>query len=265
MKFSALMPLHNGVNFNLFKKSINSVITNSLLPNEFLILVDGNLSNNKKEFLLKKKKKSRFIKIFFLERRGLVSILNYGLKIAKYNVIARVDSDDINDKHRFFKQITFFKKKKLDILGSNIKEIFHGHSYCKKIIYQPRLFDFMISNPINHPTVIFNKKKIMNIGSYPNINFKEDFVLWFLAKLSGFKINNLKECLVTSHYNFNTMKRRKSVDAIISEFKILLFLGRKNILYLLIFVLVLPIRLTYLLMPNVLYIFIYKNFLRKKI
>jgi hypothetical protein len=122
----------------------------------------------------------------------------------------------------------------------------------------------MISNPINHPTVIFNKKKIMNIGSYPNINFKEDFVLWFLAKLSRFKINNLKECLVTSHYNFNTMKRRKSVDAIISEFKILLFLGRKNILYLLIFVLVLPIRLTYLLMPNVLYIFIYKNFLRKK-
>ena len=265
MKFTALMPLHNEVNFDLFKKSISSVTANSLLPDEFLILVDGYLSNNKKEFLFMQKKKNRFIKIFFLKKKGLVGILNYGLKIANHNVIARVDSDDINDKHRFFKQILFYKKKKLDILGSNINEIFDGRAYCKKVINQPNLFNFMLSNPINHPTVIFNRKKIMKIGSYPDIKFKEDFALWLLAKFNGFRINNLNECLVTSHYNFNTIKRRKSFDAIISEFKILIFLGRKNISYILIFILFLPIRLTYLLMPNLFYIFLYKNFLRKKL
>ena len=150
-------------------------------------------------------------------------------------------------------------------MGSNINEIFDGRTYCKKVINQPNLFNFMLSNPINHPTVIFNRKKIMKIGSYPDIKFKEDFALWLLAKLNGFRINNLNECLVTSHYNFNTIKRRKSFDAIISEFKILIFLGRKNISYILIFILFLPIRLTYLLMPNLFYIFLYKNFLRKKL
>lgn len=57
MKFTALMPLHNEVNFDLFKKSISSVTSNTLLPDEFLILVDGYLSNNKKEFLFMQKKR----------------------------------------------------------------------------------------------------------------------------------------------------------------------------------------------------------------
>ena len=43
---------------------------------------------------------------------GLIKILNYGLKISKHNIIARADSDDINDKLRFKNKSIFLKKIK---------------------------------------------------------------------------------------------------------------------------------------------------------
>ena len=50
MKFTVLMPVHNGVYLSRLKKSIFSVIESKLLPNEFLIIVDGIVSDRKKLF-----------------------------------------------------------------------------------------------------------------------------------------------------------------------------------------------------------------------
>ena len=69
MKFTALMPLHNEIHFSLMRKAINSVLQNKLIPNEFIIIVDGFISNEKKLFLLKKKKMF-FIKIIFKKKNG---------------------------------------------------------------------------------------------------------------------------------------------------------------------------------------------------
>jgi glycosyltransferase involved in cell wall biosynthesis len=113
MEFTVLMPVHDAIQFDIFKKSVKSVINNTLLPSEFLIIVDGNISSQKKIFLLKTKKKNKFINIVFKNKLGLVKILNYGLKIAKYKLIARADADDINCKNRFFEQVSFFKKNNL--------------------------------------------------------------------------------------------------------------------------------------------------------
>jgi glycosyltransferase involved in cell wall biosynthesis len=64
MKFTALMPLHNEIHFNLMSKAINSVLQNKLIPNEFIIIVDGFISSDKKLFLIKKREVS-FVKIIF--------------------------------------------------------------------------------------------------------------------------------------------------------------------------------------------------------
>ena len=56
--FTVLMPVHDLVKIDLLKKSIYSVLNNSLRPKEFLIIVDGFISEEKFFFLrsLKKKK-----------------------------------------------------------------------------------------------------------------------------------------------------------------------------------------------------------------
>ena len=54
---------------------------------------------------------------------GLGVALSKGINVCKYDIIARMDSDDISDKYRFEKQLDVFKKnQKIDIVGSNIAE-----------------------------------------------------------------------------------------------------------------------------------------------
>ena len=256
MKFTALMPVHEAIEFDIFKKSVNSVINNTLLPSEFLIIVDGNISSQKRLFLLKAKKKNNFINIIFKKKLGLVKILNYGLKVAKYKLIARADADDINHKNRFFEQVKFFKNNKVDILGSNINENINGKKFIKKVPKSPSLFHFSFLNPVNHMTVMFKRDKIIKLGSYPNIKYKEDYALWFLAKIKDYAIANLDISLVNSRIDSMTMKRRKNTEAISSEFRLYFFLIKKNIFLIFVLSFSLLFRIFFLILPNSVYLFL---------
>jgi len=256
MRFTVLMPVHEAIEFEIFKKSVNSVINNTLLPSEFLIIVDGNINLQKRLFLLRLKKKNNFVNIVFKNKLGLVKILNYGLQIAKYKLIARADADDINHKNRFFEQVNFFKNNKVDILGSNINENINGKKFIKKVPKNPSLLHFSFLNPINHMTVMFKRDKIIKLGSYPNIKYKEDYALWFLAKITGHAITNLDMSLVNSRINSMTMKRRKNIQAISSEFKLYFFLIKKNIFLILILSFSLLFRIFFLILPKFAYLFL---------
>ena len=264
MKFTALMPLHNEIHFSLMRKAINSVLHNKLIPNEFIIIVDGFISNEKKLFLLKKREMF-FVKIIFKKKMGISKILNYGLKISKYNIIARVDADDINDKYRFLKQINYFKKNNPDILGSNIEEIINGKKFIKKMPLKPNLFNFFLMNPINHMSVMFKKDRIINLGGYPEIKYKEDYCLWFLAKLSNYNIVNLEAPLVKSRLDEKTLKRRKNIDAIYSELKMQSLIVKKNFYFIFFSTLAFAMRVFFLMLPNFMYFFFIKKINRFKI
>jgi len=261
--FTVLMPVHDLVKTDLLKKSIYSVLNNSLIPKEFLIIVDGFMSEEKIIFL-KSLKKNKIVRIFFLKKIGLVGALNYGIIKSKFNIIARADSDDINKKNRFFKQINFFINNNLDILGSNIFEKIENKIYVKNLISSPSIFHFIFFNPINHMTVVFNKKKIIKLGLYPPIKYKEDYALWLLAKFSNYKLYNLNSNLVSVNFDKRRFSKRKNFESIFSEFKIFLLILEKKFILSPLAILVLILRISYLALPNFIYFFFTKNFLRIK-
>jgi len=265
MKFAVLMPVHDGIDFSLLKKAIYSVLRNKLIPNEFIIITDGPISKEKESFLLEKKKKNSFIRLIFRKKMGISRILNYGLKISKYNIIARADADDVNNKYRFLKQINFFKKHNPDILGSDIEEAISGKNFIKRMLIKPNLLDFFLMNPINHMTVIFKKNKIIRLGGYPEIKYKEDYALWFSAKINNYKILNLNIPLVKSRVDVMTLARRKNITAILSEFKMQFFIIKKNFYLLFPSIFFLIIRVFFLILPNFMYIFFIKSLNRIKI
>jgi len=209
-------------------------------------------------------KKNKIIRIFFLKKIGLVRALNYGIIKSKFNIIARADSDDINLKNRFFKQINFFIKNNLDILGSNIFEKIGKKKYVKTLISSPSIFHFIFFNPINHMTVVFNKKKIMKLGLYPPIKYKEDYALWLLAKFSNYKLYNLNSNLVSVNFDKRRFSKRKNFESVFSEFKIFLLILEKKIILSPLAILAVIFRISYLALPNFIYFFLTKNLLRIK-
>ena len=81
LKFSVILPIYINVNSRLFIKSFNSILNQSLKPNEIIIIFDGPVKKKITKFLnLKKKKLSSIRFIFFKKNYGLGHVLNYALK-----------------------------------------------------------------------------------------------------------------------------------------------------------------------------------------
>jgi amylovoran biosynthesis glycosyltransferase AmsE len=264
MKFTVLMPIHNEILLRHIKRSTNSVIKNTLQPNEFLIIIDGELTKEKISYLKIFANKKRYIRVIFLKKSGLTKVLNLGIQYSKYNIIARADADDFNFPKRFELQLNFFKNKKADLVGSNIIEKYNKTKYSKKIISEPSLLQMIFINKFNHMTVIFNKNKIKKIGCYPDILYKEDFCMWILAKINGFKMYNSNEVLVKCMEDNNKIKRRKNFKSISSEFKTFYFISRNKPILIPISFLALIVRILYLSLPKNLNTFVLLNFLRIK-
>ena len=123
MKFSVLMPVHNGIKFSDLENSLRSILNNSIKFDDFVIIVDGIVDKKKKNLFFKLKNNKR-IKIYYKKKTSLSKILNFGLNKTKNDLVFRCDADDKNSKKRFEEQLKFFKNNKLDILGSNLCEKF---------------------------------------------------------------------------------------------------------------------------------------------
>ena len=85
-------------------------------------------------------------------------------------IIARFDSDDINLRNRLKIQYDFLKNHpNVSIVGSDIIEFNPEDRYCtiKKMPQNMnvRFENYMIRNPLNHPSVMFRKRDIIKIGS----------------------------------------------------------------------------------------------------
>ena len=104
---------------------------------------------------------------------GLAYALNYGMKLCTNDWVFRMDIDDVCAKDRFTKQINIISlNSDIDILGGNIQcfesfpNFFPGRNVPTSYNSIRRFMKFR--NPLNHPSVFFNRNKILNIGGYPD-------------------------------------------------------------------------------------------------
>ena len=120
-KITVLMPVFNAENF--LNKAIESILTQTFKDFEFLIINDGSTDNSEQIINNYAKKDSR-IRLINRENHGLVDTLNFGLKQAKAELIARFDADDICMPSRLKEQFDFMQMDKtLALVGSFIQII----------------------------------------------------------------------------------------------------------------------------------------------
>lgn len=216
MKFSVVLPIYINVELKTFRKSLQSILNQTLKPNEIILVLDGPIKNEIKKFILKKKKTYKLIKIItFSKNHGLGYVLNKAIKRCKYNIIARCDADDFSNKKRFQAQINFLKKnKKVDVLGCNIKEVNNSKIISKKFMIKE---DYKIKkqllfrNPINHSSVIFKKNKVLSSGNYQQVQYFEDYYMWFAMAKNNCTFQNLPSFLVSMSVNDDFYIRRSGL------------------------------------------------------
>ena len=125
LKFSVLMSVYIKENPKYMKQSLDSIINQTYKPSEIVIVKDGLLTKELNDLIDEYQKiYTNLFKIITLEENvGLGKSLNIGVLNCTYDIIARMDTDDICRNDRFEKQIKVLKNNKhIDIVGSNIVE-----------------------------------------------------------------------------------------------------------------------------------------------
>ncbi len=240
--FSILLPTYDREDlYHLFDKAIDSIFSNSILPKETIIVVDGPIKPEFREKIIKYEKLHDLSVIWLPENLGLTKALNIGLSHITTRWVFRADGDDFNLPDRFEKQLKFLRDG-YHLVGGSIQEVDEEGSFLKirRVPLAHAKICKMIKrrNPFNHMSVAFSTKFLKEIGGYPSIYLKEDYGLWCLFIKHGAKTINLPDILVYATTGEKLFSRRSGLSYIKSEVdlqKLLVACGLSTILEALIF------------------------------
>ena len=229
---SVLLPVFNGEKY--LKEAVDSVLNQTFKDYELLILDDGSTDSTKKIIDTYVDDRIVYQK---LEHSGLPSTLNYGLRISKYDFIARMDADDICLPSRFEKQLEFLiSHPSIDLVGTNIIR-FNELMRTEKKVKLPEL-DKHIKEQlprkccIVHPSIMFKKDIILSVGGYDINEIVEDWDL-YIKLIDNISFHNLQDYFLKLRVHGNNISSNTKFIIAEEEFAKTLYSKRvkpKNLL-----------------------------------
>jgi glycosyltransferase involved in cell wall biosynthesis len=175
---SVLLPAYNAERYIL--QSVQSVLAQTFEDFELLVVndksTDGTLD-------ILSSIQDRRLRVINNERNlGVVGTLNRALTEARGHYIARIDADDFCLPTRFAKQKQFLDlNPEVQLVGSEMFILEDGRIRLSRQSADPDpavlRWQFYISNPIGHPSMMFRADIVPKLGAYLREEFKyaEDF------------------------------------------------------------------------------------------
>lgn len=272
VKFSVLLSTYEKENPKYLQECFKSIYDDQeVKPDEIVLIEDGPLTDDLYKVIenLKIKLKDT-LKIISLEKNvRLGNALRIGVENCSNEIIARMDTDDIAYPDRFKKQINYIlEHQDVDILGSYMSEFTEDINNIIAIKTAPlKNFEkyIKVRCPMNHPSVIFKKSKVLEVGNYIEVLYNEDMYLWGRMLASNCKFANMEDPLIYFRVTDDTYKRRGGLQYARAEIYIqkkFLKLGLVNEIE---FLRNIILRNTVRVLPNKIRKIIYLLILRKKV
>ena len=207
---SVIMPVFNAEHY--LRKSIESILNQSITSFEFLIFDDGSIDNSVS--IINSYIDSRISLYKSPNNKGYLVHLNQGINIARGKYIARMDADDISFPDRFEKQVNFLEQNsQFALVGSSVIIIDTDGNETKSMNLASECLptDLFWKNPIVHSTVM-GRTEIFKKYYYSNDYYTaEDYYLWSQISLSD-GIANLETPLLKYRIHKNNISVLKSVQ-----------------------------------------------------
>ncbi|MEG1009485.1 MAG: glycosyltransferase [Clostridia bacterium] len=225
--FSVLLSVYKNEKPNYLIECFKSIYENQeLKPDEIVLVQDGPLTDELYEVIKNLKSQLKnILKIVPIEKNvRLGNALRIGIENCSNEIIARMDTDDIAFPNRFKKQIKFLEENpEVDVLGSYMNEFIDNITNVVAIKTAP-LKDFKnymkMRDPVNHPSVVFKKSKVLDAGNYIEILYNEDSYLWGRMLANKCQFANLDEPLIYFRVNDDTYKRRGGFQYVKAEIQL---------------------------------------------
>lgn len=154
----------------------------------------------------------------FRENRGIAAALHDGVQLCNYDIIVKMDSDDVMKPNRISKQLEFMEKTRdCVVCGTNIE--FFGGSTGKtnhpSVITWRDFCRAPMSWFFNHPTMCVRKEAVLAVGNY-NLNLTkspfEDFELELRLMKKYGRIYNIPDVLLYYRIHPSQVTHKMNAD-----------------------------------------------------
>lgn len=267
-EYSVLMSVYSGEKAEFFEKSIKSILAQTYPTDDFVIVCDGELSDELDEVLERYADKYSCIKILRSEKCGTGMCANKGLEVCRHEYIVKMDSDDIAEPDRCEQTMEVFAKHpEVDMVGGYITE-FDSDTGREIAIRKTPVTNAKIHtyakrrNPFNNQTLCYKKQLAKRIGGYSDIKRCEDYEFVVNMLMAGAVGRNIPRTLVNYRVTKENYKRRRNFANTKAFIKVRYMIWRKGYSRFYDFLLPCLVQIFIFIMPGKLTELVYKRLLR---
>ena len=198
---SVILPVYNAGKY--LDQAIKSVLEQSYTDFELLLLNDGSTDGSLARLEYYAKLDSR-CKLFSFPNQGIIATLNEGVRLARADLLLRMDADDLCRPERFNLQINYMQSHpKCVALGTRVMLIDPEGLPIQEFGEEIHHFDIDAAHltgiggsRICHPSVIMRKVAVESVGGYrSSFVHAEDIDIFLRLGEVGF-LANLPETLL---------------------------------------------------------------------
>ena len=122
-KFSVAMCVYGKDNPEWFRRALESVYRQTLMPSEVVLVVDGPIDQSLQKVIDYYKGDENFKAIYLETNQGHGNARRKSLESCSYELVALMDADDVCLPDRFEKQLQVFNdNNEVSVVGGNISE-----------------------------------------------------------------------------------------------------------------------------------------------
>jgi glycosyltransferase involved in cell wall biosynthesis len=217
---SVLMSVHDGAPW--VAEAVASVLAQTAGDLELIVIDDG--SSDATPELLSRVRDAR-LRVVRQARTGLTRALNHALALARADLVARLDADDVALPERLARQRAFLERRpEIGLVGSAAREV-DGAGAPVRVV-QPPEDDAAIrhalirANPFVHSSVTLRRALLEGAGGYDEtLPVGQDYDLWMrLARVT--RLANLSEVLVVRRLGARRVSIEREEDRLRAEARV---------------------------------------------
>ena len=217
---SVLMSVYNETESQI-RESVESMLHQTFSDFELIIICDNPQRTDVKP-ILDSYRDSRIVYFRNPKNIALAMSMNKAADLAKADIFARMDSDDVAELNRFEVELPYLQSGEYDFVCSKYSAIDMNSNPIEHRTYiEDRGTDINAEVPINpnvihHPTVMFTRSIFEKTGGYHDFPCAQDADLWLRMSETGCRFYMVNQNLLKYRLNPNGVTISKRFRSILT-------------------------------------------------
>ena len=201
---SVLMPCYNAA--GTLAETLDSLLAQGHADFEIVAVDDGS-TDGSADILADYARQDARLQPLYRPHAGIIAALNAGLNACRGEFVARMDADDLAPPQRLELQAQFLEAHPDVALVASLVEGFPKTEIREGFrIYIDWLNslrsdaeikrEIFVESPLAHPSVMFRKQAVLDLGAYQEHGWPEDYDLWLRMAQAGLRFVKIPEILL---------------------------------------------------------------------